>query len=161
MQKPVWLPTVQEVHKEYNSLIDQIRAKNRILDSGECGNIDTPTECWMLQSRLLACMNCAAIWMCQCPRNLTGPSLQTLKWSKFEIYLFLAGSVRVFRMKICHRYVRTTSQEVSRCRTRGESQGMCNTYAHFGFKTQRCHQTSNTGLLVTQQKGHMSSKFFF
>ena len=29
--------TVQEAHKEYNSLIDQIQAKYELLDSGECG----------------------------------------------------------------------------------------------------------------------------
>ena len=34
--------TVQEAHKEYNSLIDQIRAKYELLDSGECGSVGTP-----------------------------------------------------------------------------------------------------------------------
>ena len=29
--------TVQEVHKEYNSLTDQIQAKYKLLDSGKCG----------------------------------------------------------------------------------------------------------------------------
>ena len=33
--------TVHEAHKEYNSIIDQIRAKYELLDSGECGDIDT------------------------------------------------------------------------------------------------------------------------
>ena len=42
MPKPVYLMTVQEAHKEYNSIIDQIRAKYELLDSGECGDIDTP-----------------------------------------------------------------------------------------------------------------------
>ena len=42
MPKPVWLMTVQEAHKEYNTLIDQIQAKYELLDSRECGNIDTP-----------------------------------------------------------------------------------------------------------------------
>ena len=40
--KPVYLMTVQEAHKEYNSIIDQIRAKYELLDSGECRDIDTP-----------------------------------------------------------------------------------------------------------------------
>ena len=31
--------TVQEAHKEYNSLIDQIWAKYKLLDSGECGQL--------------------------------------------------------------------------------------------------------------------------
>ena len=42
MPKLVYLMTVHEAHKEYNSIIDQIRAKYKLLDSGECGDIDTP-----------------------------------------------------------------------------------------------------------------------
>ena len=42
MPKPVYLMTVQEAHKEYNSLMDQIRAKYKQLDSGEYGTVDTP-----------------------------------------------------------------------------------------------------------------------
>ena len=42
MPKPVHLMTVHEAHKEYNSLIDQIRAKYKLLDSGECGSVGTP-----------------------------------------------------------------------------------------------------------------------
>ena len=34
--------TVQEAHKEYNSLTDQIRAKYKQLDSGEFGSPGTP-----------------------------------------------------------------------------------------------------------------------
>ena len=34
--------TVQEAHREYNSLMDQIRAKYEQLDSGEYGTVDTP-----------------------------------------------------------------------------------------------------------------------
>ena len=34
--------TVQEAHKEYNSLTDQIQATYEQLDSGECGSVDTP-----------------------------------------------------------------------------------------------------------------------
>ena len=41
MPKPVYLLTVHEAHKEYNSLIDQIRAKYELLDSGECGSVGT------------------------------------------------------------------------------------------------------------------------
>ena len=41
MPKPVFLITVQEAHKDYNSLIDQIRAKYELLDSGECGSVGT------------------------------------------------------------------------------------------------------------------------
>ena len=42
MPKPVFLMTVQEAHKEYNSLMDQIWAKYKQLDSGEHGTVDTP-----------------------------------------------------------------------------------------------------------------------
>ena len=42
MPKPVYLLTVQEVHKEYNSLTDQIWAKYKQLDSCKYGSVDTP-----------------------------------------------------------------------------------------------------------------------
>ena len=42
MPKPVYLLTVQEAHKEYNSLTDQIGAKYEQLDSGKYGAVGTP-----------------------------------------------------------------------------------------------------------------------
>ena len=42
MPKPVYLLTVQEAHKEYNSLMDQIWAKYEQLDNGEFGVVGTP-----------------------------------------------------------------------------------------------------------------------
>ena len=42
MPKPVYLMTVQEAHKEYNSLMDKIRAKYEQLDSGEFVSPGTP-----------------------------------------------------------------------------------------------------------------------
>ena len=42
MQKPVYLLNVQEAHKEYSSLTNQIRAKYKQLDSGEYGTVGTP-----------------------------------------------------------------------------------------------------------------------
>ena len=43
MPKPVFLMmTVQEAYKEYNSLMDHIRAKYEQLDSGEYGAVDIP-----------------------------------------------------------------------------------------------------------------------
>ena len=42
MSKLVFLMIVQEAHKEYNSLTDQIRAKYEQLDSGEYGAVGTP-----------------------------------------------------------------------------------------------------------------------
>ena len=59
MPKPVYLLTVHEAHMEYNSLIDQIRAKYELLDSGECGSVGTPAfnaECSEL-AHLMACMS--------------------------------------------------------------------------------------------------------
>ena len=43
MPKPVFLVTVQEPDKEYNSLMDQIRAKYKQLDSGEYEAVGTPS----------------------------------------------------------------------------------------------------------------------
>ena len=42
MPKPVFVMTVQEAHKEYNSLTDQIQAKYEQLDSGKYGVVGTP-----------------------------------------------------------------------------------------------------------------------
>ena len=42
MPKPVYLLTVHEAHKEYNSLTDQIWAKYEQLDSDEYGAVCTP-----------------------------------------------------------------------------------------------------------------------
>ena len=59
MPKPVYLMTVHEAHQEYNSLIDQIRAKYELLDSGECGSVGTPAfnaECSKL-AHLMARMS--------------------------------------------------------------------------------------------------------
>ena len=42
MPKPVYWMTVQEAHKEYSSLTDQIRAKYEQLDSGKFGSHGTP-----------------------------------------------------------------------------------------------------------------------
>ena len=42
MPKLVYLLTVQEAHKEYNSLMDQIQAKYEQLDSGEFWSVGTP-----------------------------------------------------------------------------------------------------------------------
>ena len=39
MPEPVFLMTVQEAHKEYNSLTDQISTKYEQLDSGKYGQL--------------------------------------------------------------------------------------------------------------------------
>ena len=59
MPKPGYLLTVQEAHKEYNSLTDQIWAKYKQLDSGEYRAIGTPAfnaEACEL-ANLLACLS--------------------------------------------------------------------------------------------------------
>ena len=59
MPKLVFLMTVQEAHKEYKSLIDQIWAKYELFDSGECGSVVTPAlnaECSKL-AHLMAHMS--------------------------------------------------------------------------------------------------------
>ena len=42
MPKLVYLLTVREAHKEYNSLTDQVRAKYEQLDSGKYRAVGTP-----------------------------------------------------------------------------------------------------------------------
>ena len=42
MPKPVYLLIVQEAHKEYNSLVNQIWVKYGQIDSGEVGTVSTP-----------------------------------------------------------------------------------------------------------------------
>ena len=59
MPKPVYLLTLQEAHKEYNSLMDQIQAKYEQLVSGEYGTVGTPAfnaEACEL-ANLLACVS--------------------------------------------------------------------------------------------------------
>ena len=59
MPKPVYLLTVQEAHKEYNSLTDQIWAKYEHFDSDEFGAVSTPSfnaEACKLDN-LLACVS--------------------------------------------------------------------------------------------------------
>ena len=41
MPKPIYLLTVQEANKEYNSLMDQIQAKYEQLDLDESGSVGT------------------------------------------------------------------------------------------------------------------------
>ena len=82
MPKPVFLMTVHEAHKEYNSLIDQIRAKYELLDSGECESVGTPAfnaECSELHIQWLAWANYVSIWTSQCPRNFTGPRTSSIE----------------------------------------------------------------------------------
>ena len=74
-------------HKEYNSFIDQIRAKYELLDSGECGSVGTPAfdaECSEL-AHLMARMSelCKASEPANAQGTSQAPALQALKWCKF------------------------------------------------------------------------------
>ena len=76
MPKPVFLMTVQETHKEYNSLTDQIWAKYEHLDSGEFGSSGIPAfdaEACEL-ANLLACVTqlCTKLNL-QTPKELYRP----------------------------------------------------------------------------------------
>ena len=79
MPKPVYLMTVQEAHKEYNSLMDKIRAKYEQLDSGEFGSPGTPA--FDAEACELAHLLARVSKLCQklnLQRNYTGPrSLST------------------------------------------------------------------------------------
>ena len=93
MPKPVFLMTVHEANKEYNSLIDQIRAKYELLDSGECGSVGTPAfdaECSEL-AHLMARMSklCKHLNL-PMPKELHRP-LHFKHWSGLNAKLFVCG----------------------------------------------------------------------
>ena len=93
MPKPVFLMTVHEAHKEYNSLIDQIRAKYKLLDSGECGSVGTPAfnaECSKL-AHLMARMSklCKHLNL-PMPKELHRPP-HFKHWSALNSKLFVCG----------------------------------------------------------------------
>ena len=83
MPKPVYLLTVQEANKEYNSLTDQIWAKYEQLDSGEYGAVGTPAfhaeECELANQ--LACVNqlCQKLNLPPPKETLQAHVLQALK----------------------------------------------------------------------------------
>ena len=93
MPKPVYLMTVHEAHQEYNSLIDQIRAKYELLDSGECGSVGTPAfnaECSEL-AHLMAHMSelCKHLNL-PIPKELHRPP-QFKHWIALNSKLFACG----------------------------------------------------------------------
>ena len=93
MPKPVFLMTVHEAHQEYNSLIDQIRAKYELLDSGECGSVGTPAfnaECSEL-AHLMARMSelCKHLNL-PMPKELHRPP-HFKHWSALNSKLFVCG----------------------------------------------------------------------
>ena len=62
--------TVQETHKEYNSLTDQIQAKYKQLDSGEYGAVGTPA--FNAEACELANLHACVSQLCQ-KLNLPSP----------------------------------------------------------------------------------------
>ena len=113
MPKPVSLLTVQEAHKEYNSLTDQIRAKYEQLDSGKFGSPGTPA--FDAEACELANLLARVSQLCQrlnlpMPKELYRPTFFK-HWRHFSDQNLhrQAVLVRVWRMQLCsHRYVRIT-----------------------------------------------------
>ena len=83
--------TVQEAHKEYNSLTDQTRAKYMQLDSGKFGRVDTPA--FKAEACELANLLARVSQLCQklnlhLERNSTGPwssSIEDNFWIKITL----------------------------------------------------------------------------
>ena len=91
MPKPVFLMTVQEAHKEYNSLTDQIQAKYKQLYSGEFGSPGTQHlmlkhVSWLFY--LLMWANFAQNWTCWLQRNYKGPRSSRIE-DTFQIKISL------------------------------------------------------------------------
>ena len=113
MPKPVSLLTVQEAHKEYRSLTDQIRAKYEQLDSGEFGSPGTPA--FDAEACELANLLARVSQQCQrlnlpMPKELYRPTFFK-HWRHFldQNFHSQAVLVRVWRMQLCsHGYVRIT-----------------------------------------------------
>ena len=113
MTKPVSLLTVQEAHKEYSSLTDQIRAKYEQLDSGKFGSPGTPA--FDAEACELANLLARVSQLCQrlnlpMPKELYRPTFFK-HWRHFSDQNLQrqAVLVRVWRMQLCsHRYVRIT-----------------------------------------------------
>ena len=110
MPKPVYLMTVCEAHKEYNSIIDQIRAKYELLDSGECGDIETPlfkAESCELSHLMARMSNLCKHLKLPVPKDLHKPP-HFKHWSARNSKLFVAVSVRVEYggCSFVHRFVR-------------------------------------------------------
>ena len=101
MPKPVYLLTVQEAHKEHNSLTDQIWAKYEQLDSGEHGSVDTP----VFKAEACESANLLAHVSQLCQKLNLPPPKELYRSSSTEDAFgskLQAGSlVRVWRMQLC------------------------------------------------------------
>ena len=93
MPKPVFLMTVHEDHKEYNSLTDQIRAKYEQLDSGEYGAVGTPAfnaEASELANKLARVNQLHHKLSLPPPKNYTGPHYSSIE-DTFQIKIHTIG----------------------------------------------------------------------
>ena len=113
MPKPVSLLTVQEAHKEYSSLTDQIRAKYKQLDSGEFGSPGTPAfdaEACELANLLAHVSQLGQRLNLPMPKELYRRTFFK-HWRHFSDQNLhrQAVLIRIWRMQICSdRYVRIT-----------------------------------------------------
>ena len=76
MPKLVYLMTMHEAHKEYNSTIDQIWAKYKLLGSGQYGKVDTPAfnaECSKLAHLMAQMSNLCKHLKLLIPKDLHRP----------------------------------------------------------------------------------------
>ena len=77
MPKPVFLMTVQEAHKDYNSLTDQIRAKYEQFGQLVPQHLMVKPVNWLIY--LVTWANFARNWTCQLQRNYTGPHSSSIE----------------------------------------------------------------------------------
>ena len=115
MPKPVSLLTVQEAHKDYSSLTDQIRAKYEQLDSGKFGSPGTPA--FDAEACELANLSCEPTVSNTEPANAKGivqaHVLQALK-TFFRSKHRQAVLVRVWIMQLCsHRRSKKVNKAAS------------------------------------------------
>ena len=106
MPKPVYLLTVQEAHKEYNSLMDQICAKYEQLNLSKFGAFGTPA--FKAEACKLPNLLAHVSQLCQ-KLNLPPPKAHVLQALTilFSSKLQAGSLVRVWRMQLC-RYLRIT-----------------------------------------------------
>ena len=89
MPKPVYLLNVQEAHKKYSFLTDQIRAKYEQLDSGEFGSPGTPAfdaeDCELANLLALVSQLCIKLNL-PTPKELYRPSsIEDIFWIKITL----------------------------------------------------------------------------
>ena len=105
MPKPVYLLTVEETHKEYNSLTDLILAKYEQLDSDEFGAVGTPA--FNAEACELANLLAHVSQLCQrlnlpTPKELYRPTFFKHWRCLSDLNLYRqAVLVRVWRMQLC------------------------------------------------------------